>query len=707
MKIGPVDIRIHALVYLGGIVAMIIIMFAIWRSNSVGRVETIYRSSIMLALNVDDKDVNYLEESAETCRTLIRVSPEKIAPRLYLGTILLRLNKAGEALTVFNEIEKMGSASADDKRLAQLCGGVAKFRSVAGDDATKYAGAAQEVESKFQSIVDKNAGDADALANLALARALKLQGAKSADPKAYEAIKTMCEQALSAKTPPSLSSLEQLHCLLAYIAYVRNNPMESFDNYQRAQALQPGTTMLADNQRRTMLAAILKPEMAPQLRIKWIKDVERDQNKFGQKNLPMVLNALGFARTLLKDEPDFVKVHLDAARYDFNQARIIDAKSPAPYKNMCGLLEDRIAELAKTLTVSITGISGETPQPNPWVNVEQKSLSAQEVGTINGIQGILKEEETIWSQYVDQVAQTPEEKIDGKLRQLSCLRRMRWAMPEKTGEIHLPKIATIAGELLKLGPNNPEVHFAVGQTLFEKGDKLGAFREFEAAKNCGLNTPSFNRLLNQLSGQSELIDIVPEKGGVRAFGLKPLFRATIRGIDMNTVKDFSITLDTRTVSSTRVGSQVLYVPQEVELSDGKHDLVFTASIVDSEPKTIQREFFVNKKPPAWSVTPSDPDMIATQPLWTITLDDISGIDSSSLKVILKNANGGFQKQLIAEGRYKVRSEVAKSEVGGKVDTSSFKVSTGSDIPPGDYLLEINVSNNAGIPLNDSKKYKIK
>jgi len=44
MKIGPLEIRVQALVYLGMIFVVIITMLTLWRANSVGRLETFYRN---------------------------------------------------------------------------------------------------------------------------------------------------------------------------------------------------------------------------------------------------------------------------------------------------------------------------------------------------------------------------------------------------------------------------------------------------------------------------------------------------------------------------------------------------------------------------------------------------------------------------------------------------------------------------------------
>src|SRR5262245_5551534 len=226
MKIGPLDIRVHALVYLGAIFALIIVMLALWRSNSVGRMETVYRASIMQALIEESKNTPFLDEAADKCRSLIKVTPEKISPRLYLGTILLREEgKAAEALSVLNEIEKMGQATADEKTMAQLCAGVAQFRSVCGNDPEKYAEAAAKCEAAFQRILEKNPTNPDALANLALAKALQ-------NPKAFDAIKTLAGQALAAPKPPSLASTEQLYCLRASIAFNESRPLDALTEYQ-------------------------------------------------------------------------------------------------------------------------------------------------------------------------------------------------------------------------------------------------------------------------------------------------------------------------------------------------------------------------------------------------------------------------------------------------------------------------------------------
>jgi hypothetical protein len=99
-------------------------------------------------------------------------------------------------------------------------------------------------------------------------------------------------------------------------------------------------------------------------------------------------------------------------------------------------------------------------------------------------------------------------------------------------------------------------------------------------------------------------------------------------------------------------------------------------------------------------------MIATQPVWTIVLEDLAGIDKPSLKIMLKKTGGGFSKALVKDGKYQVNTDTGK--VGTLVaDPASFKVTSGVDITAGEYTLEINVQNLAGIPLSDTKKFNIK
>jgi hypothetical protein len=332
------------------------------------------------------------------------------------------------------------------------------------------------------------------------------------------------------------------------------------------------------------------------------------------------------------------------------------------------------------------------------------SVSIPDLTAISAINTVLKEEETLWDTYIGQAAQTPEEKIDGRLRQLSCVRRIAWTSAGESGQSFAAKAMNLAKELIAMGPKDANAHFAYGQVLLEKNDRLAAAKEFETAHSLGMDSPALNRIISALSGKAELTDIRPATG-LRIFGAKALFRCTVRGIDMNSIKEFNMTMDGHPVAAVRAGSQILYVPQEAELSDGKHVVKISLTPTDAETKTMDAEFYVNKRPPTWTVTPSGPDIIALQPVWTIALDDLAGIDRLTLKVTLKKVSGGYSKVLINEGRYKEPSSVGK--LGGTVDTASFKVSPPAELTPGDYTLDISVQNLAGIPLNDSKKYNIK
>ena len=697
MRIGPVDIRIHAMIYAACILAVLIFVLRLWSSSSGVRVEGYYRDSILAGMNTDSAPSQ--EESVESCRNLLKVLPNKNNVRLYLGTLLLRLKKYSESELAFKETAENAAATPDEKAYGWVGAGVAHFRSVVGEDVSRYAAAAAESEHFFQSAVDAQKNNADAIANLAFAKAL-------AQPRSLGGLQKLYDAAVAAQVPPSMFTQQQLYTLHGLILAQDGKAVEALAEFERAQAMAPnGTPGLPnpqENRRMETLAGVVQPDVSLAQRVDLMQRVEHEIGSYGRQEV-QVLNALGLARALLKSDPDYAKTYFKQARDKFNVAVVRDGKDGHAYVNHAALLEDRIADLGKTLTVPVTGFNGETPLPNPWVDTASRTFpSGADVQTVGDLNTLLRDEDTLWESYFNKADIKLDEKVNGKLRQLACLRRMIWLLPNDTGRGPLAtRTITLAEEIVRLAPDDPRAHYAQGINWLERGEQGKAYTALLAAKAKGMTSKVLPRLLSELGSKPEVTD--PRPWGSLHFGARPLIRATLRGVNVAMLQSIAMKLDGKDVQPARVGSQVLYLAKDEELGDGKHKVELSATDGTNPVELPSFTFVMNKKPPTWTVTPEGTEPLPAQPLWTIALNSASGVDYTTLKLVIKKANGGFTRELIRDGRFRVTSQKAGIKATDAVSTDTFKVSIGTDLPPGSYTLSIDVRDTAGNPLVDTSK----
>jgi tetratricopeptide (TPR) repeat protein len=640
------------------------------------------------------------EESVEACRALLKVAPNKINARLYLGSLLLRLKRFSDAEAAFKEAAENAAATPDEKAYALVCAGVSHFRNVVGEDTSRYPAAAAESEHYFQSAVDAQKANPDAIGNLAFAKAL-------AQPRAVATLQKMYDEAMAAPTPPSPYAEQQLYALHGLILMQQGKVVDALADFERAQAMQPsglpGLPSPQDNRRTAMLAAMVQSDISQAQRIELMSRVDREIGSYGKQEIE-VINALGLARGMMKNDPDYAKTFFRQAREKFNFAISKDAKDGRAYVNQAALIEDRINELGKLLSVPVTGFNGETPVPNPWVDTATKVFpSGSDVQIVNDINTLLHDEDVLWDGYFNKADIKLEDKVNGKLRQLACLRRTFWLLPPDNP--NRPPVATrcttLAEEIVRLAPEDPRAHFAQGVNWLERGDQGKAFTALMAAKSKGMTSKVLARLLSDLGSKPEVTDARP--WGSLRFGVRPLIRATLRGVNVAMLQSMSMKLDGRDVQPARVGSQVLYLAKDEELGDGKHKVELSATDGANPVELPAFFFFMNKKPPTWAVTVEGAEPLPAQPVWTIVLTDASGIDFTSLKMVIKKANGGFTRELVRDGHYRVTSQKLNIKAMDAVSTDTFKVSPGSDLPPGDYTLSIDVLDTAGNQLRDTSR----
>src|SRR5437764_1477785 len=132
MKIGPLDIRIHALVYVAAILIIGIVILRMYLGNSGVRLEGYYRSSILAAMNSESTATQ--QEGIDACHLVINVSPPPSLSglqQLYTlkGLALQQEGKAFEALSEFERTQAMQPIGIpglptpqENRRLALLSG---------------------------------------------------------------------------------------------------------------------------------------------------------------------------------------------------------------------------------------------------------------------------------------------------------------------------------------------------------------------------------------------------------------------------------------------------------------------------------------------------------------------------------------------------------------------------------------------------------
>ena len=689
MKIGPVDIRVHALVYVAAVLVLGIVVLNMWRSNSGVRLEGYYRGAILAGMNSDSTPVQ--QEAIDACKSVLNVSPQNANVRLYLAALLMKQKKFVEAETAAQETADLPAITPDEKAYAWVGAGVAHFRAVSGDEPAKYAAAAAECEKNnyFKKAVDSQNKNGDALANLACCKALQKPGAVSPLLKS-------CDEAMAGSPAPSLSGEQQMYTLKGLALLEQGKAFDALAEFERAQALQPaglpGLPDPHDNRRLGMLAGMLQKDVSTAQRLTMIELIEHEIGRFGKQEV-VVLNALGLARWMLSSDADYARKHFKDARRNFNDAINKYPKDPHAYLNQAAIVEDRIADLVKNLGVQVPSLNGDPPQVSPWDERGKVEIAPADEQIKSEISGLLYEEDKLWDLFFAKVVDaSPAERVRCKLLQLSCVRRLVWLTTDNNRKVMLTRALAIAEELTKISPSDPMTHFTQGEVFLEQGLQVKALTAFTLAKSNGTNTPQLDQLLAQIGNSPGMTDIRPSKNGP-SFGAVPLVRVTLSGVNINAVQACVMTFDGRQVQASRVGSQVMFLPKADELKDGKHTIGVTINDGSGAPVALPPfNFVVNKKPPVWVIG----EPVGNPPVWEITLTDEVGIDYSSLQLTLKNAAGGFKRDLVKSGKLFFPMPNLQLKQGDKISTDKFKISSGTDQPllPGTYTLTIDVHDNA-------------
>lgn len=704
MKIGPVDVSVATLSYAAGVVAAVIALTVMWKVNSEVRYEAWYRGRILRAMNNSEP-----EKGIEACQTLASFYPAKVSPRMYLGDLLYRQGKFKDAEQAFADAAALPAAKPEDKALA-LVGRAASVFSAGGR--AEQAKAAAKAEVLFQEALKEDQSCVDALVNLGVVSVWK--GADDA----WDQAEKYCKRAAAAPAPASLQAQAQLYILNGVVAMRQNRPDEATAFFERARALLP-TWKDADAFRRiAILAAAIQKDVEPNRRKELLLNCEKELAQFG-KDQTTALNALAVGWWLLRVAPEHEKAAYATAMTKLQRAMDLEPKDPRAYLNATGLKEEYIAGLAAKLEGEVTYFKGETPSINKYLlSAAEKTVSRFKPNDRPRLQEIgktLKEIEGIWQKYMDKAATKQAEKVEAKLWQLSCIRRLGGTFEvgeESQRQATVNRAVSVAKELANRNADDPAVQFTLGQVLCEKADYGGAYAAYKAAAAKGMKTPELQRLLDTLGRKAEIVDIRPPKDK-RWFGPRPVIGGTLRSASSGGVaRKVEMKIGDKQVEPVMIGEQVLYVPGPNDMIDG--DLTVSISVTDALGRVTEVTPFavsVDRKPPSWSVEP-DPGaaLPAGKVVFKITLADRSAIDYGSVKLILKEKKTGNSKQLIGDGNYKTSMPDLNPprKIGHPLDSDTFQVSNGGqDLAPGEWELTISAQDVFGNVLSDTKKYNVK
>ncbi len=324
------------------------------------------------------------------------------------------------------------------------------------------------------------------------------------------------------------------------------------------------------------------------------------------------------------------------------------------------------------------------------------------------IRKLLTEEDAMWTAALQKVTQTAD-KVDFKVRQLACIRRLFWLMPENdpTAPAVLEKAAKLSAEIVALDPKSGVGQFTRGLVLIDKGDLPGALAAMTEAKTNGYDAPNLDELIAGLTRKPKIGEIRP--GARRAFGMVPLISASLHA-PAGGIKETKMSIDDKPVEALVSGTQVLYVPEQSSSLDGDHTVKI--SIIDKKGNTIdfpEFNFGVDKKPPSIKITPEGGAVLPAKAEWTITVGDASGIDPSSTSVVFKTVKGAqsITRELVKDGKYKLGFPDLKPPIkAGSAVGETFRVAPGQDLLPGEYTLTITVGDIVGNVETQTKSFTV-
>ena len=716
MKIGKIDVTVPMIAYTAGFVAAIVVLLAMWRRNSDIRYEAIARNTVYRGMYDDNGEA--IQKALENCQSLVNANPGKSNVRLYLANLQYRQKQYPAAQKSFDDAANLASATPREKGMAFTGAGVSLFMTATKETQPKVAVAAEEF---FKKALDADKNCIDAMVNMGLAELYKGGDGALGEADKWCTKALELESGANDKEPralvPSIQAQEQLYVLKALLSARHGHNSEAVGYFDRVKAMRQPSTGAEANKRLAMLASVTEKDLEVAARKELLTKLEAEASKFGKDNIS-AYNALGIGFSLQKAEPDYATVAMVSSMRNLSKAMDADPKDLRAYYNMTAILENRLTDVAAKISSPITGLTGETVQLNKWLQGEKAvRFTSPEKVLIVELKKILSDEEALWKRFQDKGKLNPPDRVEAKLRQLVCLRRQMYLLePEEEG-MRAPLLLranNLQKDLEGLDPENPVVHQAIGHFLLDKGDYLGAHKEFSKAAEKGLKSPELDRLVKGLGVKPEVSDIRPIPNH-RFYGPRPLVGGTLKAISAGGVpKQATMKIDDAPVQAVLcgpLGLQFLFFPMEKDLKDGEHTVSISMSDSMNQPVEFPAfKFGLDKLPPKLNITPDLGAPVTSKQVFTITLEDRSGVDFGSLKITVRAASSkGKDVLLISEGRVKrtMMETNPPRKIGHPIDSDTFQISAGQDLQPGEYELNIVVADMMGNVLTEKKVFTVK
>lgn len=717
MKIGSIELSTPAFIYAAILAALTVLVPTVAFSRWGAIRESWQRDTI---INAAAEGGNSIDDGVAACRAMIATDPSKAAPRLHLGCLLAAAKNYKDAQEAFEHVPDAAKATAEEKSLALTGAGCV----LCLDGATGGKPAhVDEAEKLFKKAIEFK-DTPDALAAMAILKSWKSEHSADVD--------IFVKKALGSPPAPAPGLLVELYKLNGSLLARNHRAADAANAFQSAKAINPTDLQMDDAARLTLLATLHEPGMNAADRRKAIEKMMQDLEKFGKSKRDALL-AIGMAWHAFNGDPDYTSQNgpYEKACATFKTMLDLDQKDALAYKNYASLLEERVAALAAELTVPVTGLNGETPlgdggwtvDPVPNNTAGGNGVLAQpDVLRLGKITNLLRDEQTLWEQFMARGEPSKEDKIDAKLRIVSCGRR-RVLMAAATRPVRrdvnynvvldsgdeqvLKQLLPPATDLAALDESG-QGHFVLGLLLIEKGDLPAARTALLESHKRGFKSAELTKLLATLDAKTKILDAGPMPAE-HQFGSAPLIRATLESpLGLSTLKGLKITLDGKDVQSSVFGSQILYSPRETEMGGGEHVVKILSSDASGAPIELQQfSYQIDKQPPEWKIDPA-PGEVKGGVVFSISVTDPSGVDWASLSagIRAKTSANPLDVVVAKNGRYSHSLPSINVKMGENILRSPFKLVTPNPFLPGEYTLWIEVRDLAGNKLKDEKAFSV-
>ncbi len=727
MNIGKYEVSTPTFIF-GAILLALLIAVPSLLMSRMGAIRESMRTDAIL--NAESIGAEALPDGIAACREMIAADPKKIAARLHLGCLLAVSKNYEDARKEFDAVQDWANATAEEKSLALV--GAASSICLAGGTDGKPKNLAEAERTLQKAIEFKETPDA--LAAMALVQSWK------ADGKSSE-LDALVKKALAAEPAPTAALLAELYKLNGTILARKQKPYDAANAYGSVKAITPKNTAMDDSARLTTLAGLTEPSLSSATRREMIAKIMKEIDKFGSARNEALL-AIGAAWHLLKGDPDYYDKGnaFDKALETFKLVIAMNARDARAYRCQAALLEERIDSFVADVSIPISGLKGESVPQSAWEILCKRPLNpnaqSQPITTpiaeadqvkVKAIYGLLRDENYIWENLLNQQGLDKSDRRNALLRQISCSRRRVLATPyfktlrrdESLNLIPDPedteilKRAATSGTELSVLDESGRGAYTLGLVQIERGEFAAARNAFADAIKRGYKSEELTKLFAQLNQKPRLVSAGPSVTE-RQFGNAPLIRASFESpLGLSALKLVKVSLNGKDIPATASGSEILYLPRATEIGGGEQKIRFTASDASGAPIEFPEfSYSVDKDPPTWNVAPNPNDgPVKPDVVFDISAADPSGMNwqtlTMSIVAVKTDAAAPLNVVLIRDGRYTHGVLSAKIKSGERIERSPFKLAPISPLLPGDYKMSIEVSDQAGNKLKDEKKFGVK